>query len=162
MAMTDTKAAEASIRVAAPPEDVFALVADVTTMGERSPECRRCEWVEGATGPAVGARFKGWNRRGLLRWSTVSRIVAYEPGRVISWEVQYPRGGPHTRWRYEVTPSDGGTELRESFELLREPAELRVFRVLAFGGTPSRVRQLEQGMRTTLERIKETVEQSPR
>jgi uncharacterized protein YndB with AHSA1/START domain len=154
-----TRQAQASVRIAAPPERVFALVADLPRMGEWSPECRRSAWVDGADGPALGARVKGWNRRGLVRWATVSRVDVYEPGRLIGWEVLYPVRGPHTRWRYEVVPADGGTELRESFELLHEPVELKVFRVFAFGGTPRRVEQLKEGMRATLERIKAVAEQ---
>jgi hypothetical protein len=57
-------------RIDAPPEAIYDLVADVTWMGEWSPECIGCEWVDGATGPAVGARFRGRHRSGLARWST--------------------------------------------------------------------------------------------
>jgi hypothetical protein len=55
--------------IEAPREVVYDLVTDVTRMGEWSPECVACEWVDGATGPAVGARFRGRNRHGLARWS---------------------------------------------------------------------------------------------
>ncbi len=47
-----------SIDIAAPPEKVYALVSDITRMGEWSPECRSCRWADEATGPTVGARFK--------------------------------------------------------------------------------------------------------
>ena len=33
-------------------------------MGEWSPECFHCAWTKGATGPAVGARFKAKNKGG--------------------------------------------------------------------------------------------------
>ena len=49
---------EVSIEIAASPEAVYALVSDITRMGEWSPECRECTWANGATGPAVGARFR--------------------------------------------------------------------------------------------------------
>src|SRR5436309_1712135 len=45
---------EASIDIAAPPERVYDVVTDVTRMGERSPECYRCEWLDGATQAVVG------------------------------------------------------------------------------------------------------------
>ena len=32
-------------------------------------------WIKGATGPAVGAKFKGRNRLGSKKWSTVSRCA---------------------------------------------------------------------------------------
>ena len=58
---------EVTIDVSAPPERVYGLISDITRMGEWSPECRRCEWIDGATGPAVGARFRGHNRLGPVR-----------------------------------------------------------------------------------------------
>ena len=45
----------------ASPETVFAMVSDLTRMGEWSPENQGGQWVKGATGPAVGAQFKGRN-----------------------------------------------------------------------------------------------------
>jgi uncharacterized protein YndB with AHSA1/START domain len=160
--MTPTSApgrrGEGSIHVDAPPDRVYELVVDVTRMCEWSPELRRCEWADGATGPEVGARFKGWNRRGLLRWATVSRICELEPGRVIGWEVLYPFGRVQTRWRYEFIPDDAGTLVRESFELVQEPPELKLYRTLAFGGTQRRVGQLEEGIGHTLERLKASAE----
>ncbi len=58
---------EVSIHIAAPAEAVYARVADVTHMGEYSPECRHCEWLDSATRPAVGVRFRGDNKMGLAR-----------------------------------------------------------------------------------------------
>src|SRR4051812_29945801 len=55
---------EVSIEIEATPEDVYALVSDITRMGEWSPECRRCTWTKGASGPAVGARFRARNKGG--------------------------------------------------------------------------------------------------
>jgi hypothetical protein len=49
------------IQINASPERVYALVADLTRMGEWSPECQRVEWDERATGPAEGATFTGYN-----------------------------------------------------------------------------------------------------
>jgi hypothetical protein len=48
----------------APPARVYALVADLTRMGELSPESNGCTWTHGATGAAPGARFIGRNLRG--------------------------------------------------------------------------------------------------
>ena len=52
----------ASIEINRDPADVFSAIADVTRMGEWSPECVEARWVGGATGPAVGAQFEGDNR----------------------------------------------------------------------------------------------------
>lgn len=58
---------EAQVYIEAPPDKVFQLVSDVTRMGEWSPECRRCRWLDGVSSPVVGTRFRGQNRRGWVR-----------------------------------------------------------------------------------------------
>ena len=44
-----------TVHMAAPPERVWDLVSDITKIGSYSPETFEAEWLEGATGPAVGA-----------------------------------------------------------------------------------------------------------
>ena len=64
--------------------NVYGLVAELTRMGEWSPECRRVDWQDGATSPAVGAKFVGHNRGGpfkLMRWSRHGRVLTADPGR---------------------------------------------------------------------------------
>jgi uncharacterized protein YndB with AHSA1/START domain len=75
-----------SIDIAAPAEQVWALVSDLTRMGEWSPETTNVEWTGGATGPALGATFKGTNRQGVRRWSTSCRITAFDPPSVLAWD----------------------------------------------------------------------------
>ncbi len=53
---------EVSNVIAAPPERLYALVTDVTRTPEFSPDIVRCSWLDGARGPAVGARFEAVNR----------------------------------------------------------------------------------------------------
>lgn len=105
----------ASIDVRAAPEIVWALVADITRMGEWSPECVRAEWEDGATGPAVGAHFHGYNRAGTFEWDVPCIVTDCEPGRVFAFAV--PRdGGMVNRWRFEFAPGAAGTTLTESFD----------------------------------------------
>ncbi|MEY3619020.1 MAG: hypothetical protein RL726_1718, partial [Actinomycetota bacterium] len=59
-----------SKEIAASPEVVWEMVSDLTRMGEWSPENKGGEWIKGATGPAVGASFKGRNSNGKKSWST--------------------------------------------------------------------------------------------
>ena len=49
-----------SIIVARSSDDLYAMVADVTRMGQYSPICKECWWDEGG-GPRVGAHFTGRN-----------------------------------------------------------------------------------------------------
>ena len=70
-----------TIHMNATPEQVWALVSDVTRIGEFSPETFEAEWLDGATGPAVGARFRGHvkrNEKGPIYWSTCE-VTVCEP-----------------------------------------------------------------------------------
>ena len=144
---------EVHVHVDAPPAAVYAVVSDVTRMGEWSPETTKCEWVGGATGPAVGARFKGSNKRGILRWSTTPTVVTADPGKAFAFDVN-----GDVMWTYRLESEDGGTRLSESFEMLKD---LRWYYAVVerwVMGVKDRKADLEQGMRTTLERIKTVVE----
>lgn len=149
---------EVSTHIDAPSDRVWRLVSDVTRMGEWSPVCYRCEWIDGATGPAVGARFKGHNRQGLARWSTTCEVTASEPGRVFEFRTVDGtfaigfREREMTRWRYELEPDGIGTKVTESYELVAFPPLLRP------GAFFLRRQDREGGMRTTLERLKAEAE----
>ena len=75
--MTDLKMSE-SISVAVTPDELYALVSDVTRMGDWSPICRACWWDEG-DGPRVGAWFTGRNELPERTWETRCRVVAADP-----------------------------------------------------------------------------------
>lgn len=94
-----------SVRVQAPAERVWALVSDLPKMGALSPENTGGRWVGGATGPVVGARFRGHNRNGWRRWSTSVTVTRCEPGRTFSFAVSVA-GIPVSEWFYEVA-ADG-------------------------------------------------------
>ncbi|HZT67942.1 MAG TPA: SRPBCC family protein [Acidimicrobiales bacterium] len=100
--------------IAAPAQVLYDLVSDVTRMGDWSPETRSCRWVGGATGPRVGARFRGSNRNGWRRWSTSCTVVAADPGARFSFDVDLP-GLPVSRWTYEFVSEGPGTRVRESW-----------------------------------------------
>ena len=148
-------AGSAQVLVQAPPETVYGIVTDVTRVSQWSPECYQCAWLDGAAGPAVGARFRGRNRRGWLRWVTTCRVSHLENNRVFGFEVVQPVFGVQTRWRYDIEPAPGGALLRERFEVLwLFPGVTRFL----FGGKASRQAQLEDNVRQTLARIKAIAE----
>lgn len=119
---------EASLHVDAPPDVVYALVSDVTRTGEWSPECYRAKWLGGASGPAVGARFRGWNRWRLARWPRTVEVLSADPGRQFAFRtVPDALTSDSTTWHYQLQPEDGGTRLTESYHItapLRFPATL--------------------------------------
>jgi len=150
---------EARIHVSAPPEKLYDLVSDVTRMGEWSPETVKCEWLDGASGPAVGARFKGTNKRGFVRWSTKPEVLAADAGREFAFVTKGV--GPSTKWSYRFEPAaDGGSDVSESFELMDDlPVYIRLSDRYLMGIKDRKV-DLEQGMQQTLERIKKVAEGS--
>jgi uncharacterized protein YndB with AHSA1/START domain len=146
-----------TVHMAAPPEKVWALVSDVTKIGRYSPETFEAEWIDGATGPAVGASFRGHvkrNGRGPTYWTTCT-VTACEPGREFAFGVGTPGKQPLNVWSYRLDPAaDGGTDVTESFRLA-DKVGLRVYWALLGW---ARGKTNREGMRTTLERIKAEVE----
>jgi hypothetical protein len=102
-----------SIYVAVRPDQLYALVSDVTRTGEWSPVCKACWWDDGA-GPEVGAWFTGRNEIPERTWETRSQVVAADPGREFAWEVN--DGWVH--WGYILEPEGDGTRLTEQWEFL--------------------------------------------
>lgn len=144
---------EVCAHVDAAPEAVYDLVADVTRMGEWSPECIAGEWVGGATGPVVGARFRGRNRRGIARWSTTPTVVAADRGREFAFVAPDMLGRGTTKWTYRFEAEGDGTAVRESFEMLRDQPGVYQLTERWFLGVKDRRADLEQNMRRTLENL---------
>jgi uncharacterized protein YndB with AHSA1/START domain len=151
--MTAPTADKAQVEIAAPPETVYALVADVTRMGEWSPECHTCVWKDGTPGTA-GSTFKGSNKNGLMRWSTVAKVLVAEPGKEFTFATQ-AGNRDSTVWRYHLEPSPTGTVLTESYEAVFVPKFIELAERFVLRNRPE---QLQKGMQATLERIKAVAE----
>lgn len=149
-----------SLDIAAPPDAVYDLVADITRMGEWSPECFQCQWTKGATGPAVGARFKAKNKGGRgPAWFNTPVVTAAEPGREFAFNRSGPGIGSYT-WRYQFEPSATGTRLTESFDAERPLGKAMTWLTMKWTGSENRDADLHEGMTTTLARIKAAAEKS--
>jgi hypothetical protein len=144
-----------TVHMAATPERIWDLVSDVTKIGNYSPETFEAEWLEGATGPALGAKFRGHvkrNGRGPIYWTTCT-VLACDPGHEFAFGV----GGnkrPLNTWRYQLEARGDGTDVTESFELADNTMIRLYWAVLGLW----RGRTNRHGMQTTLERIKADVE----
>lgn len=148
----------ASVTVDAPVEAVWALVTDITRTREWSPETTGGVWLDGATGPVVGARFKGSNRRGRTKWSTTCEVTAAEPGREFAF-VTGRLAKPETLWRYELEPAgDGTTRVTESFQLVKPLGAVSNFVTRVTTGVRDRRADLEENVRLSLARLKEIAE----
>lgn len=147
--------AAVTMHMEAPPDKVWALVSDVTSIGRFSPETFEAEWLDGATGPEVGAKFRGHVRRnevGPVYWTTC-RVTSCEPGRDFGFEVLLG-DRPVNNWRYQLRPSGTGTDVTESFRM-NEGIFTTVFGL--FGGQLRRRRNIRD-MTKTLSRIKAVIE----
>ena len=157
-----------TVRIAAPADRLWELLTDVTRIGEYSPETFDAEWLDGASGPLIGARFRGHvrrNGRGPVYWTTC-RVVASEPGREFAFVVTLGGRAVNT-WRYQLLPAGPGpvgcdgaeqgeaeTDVTESFQL----ADIALLRLYWVAAGRWRMRTNLDGMRTTLERIKAVAE----
>lgn len=144
-----------TVHMDAPVDQVWDLVSDVTRIGEFSPETLEAEWTHGADGPEVGARFRGHvkrNQRGPTYWSNC-RVTVYEPEEEFAFDV-VAGDTVLNSWGYRLEAADGGTDVTEYFRL---PATLPT-RIYWFLLGWARGRTNEQGMRTTLERMRAVLE----
>ena len=145
-----------TVHMAASPEVVWGLLSDVTRIGELSPETFEAEWVGDATGPTVGAKFRGHvkrNGRGPTYWTTC-RVSECEPGKVFAFDVVGAGDRAMNSWRYDLETSGEGTDVTESFRLPDNPFT-KIYWALAGW---ARGRTNREGMRATLERAKAIVE----
>ncbi len=146
-----------TVHMNAPADKIWDLIANIENTGRFSPEVFEAEWLGGATGPALGAKFRGHVRRneiGPVYW-TVCRVTACDPGREFGFAVLGPGSQAINNWHYRLTPLADGTDVTESFRL-NNALPVRVFWM--FAGF-LRGRRNVRDMRTTLERIKKVVEE---
>jgi hypothetical protein len=148
----------ASRYIEAAPEALYALVSDVTRTPEYSPEVVKCTWQNGATGPAVGARFKAINHAGRVPdWPNKPIVTIADPGRTFAFE-RSEVGGGTIEWRYVFEPQGTGTLVTESYTVLKDVTMLGWFIIDTLAGLKDRRRDLQAGMTTSLERIAAIVE----
>jgi hypothetical protein len=143
-----------SITIAGSPETLYAMVSDVTRMGEWSPVCKLCWWEDETRG--VDAWFTGRNVTETSTWETRSKVVADDPGREFAFAVN----GDRTRWGYTFEPVDGGTLVTESWEILpaAEPGYVERFGDDAEAQIAQRAKGASTGMRETLATLKRVAE----
>ena len=112
--------AEAEEVTAARPELVWDLVADVTRIGEWSPECIRSAWLGKPGRPQPGARFTGRNRfPDGFEYEVACVVTEADRPRAFAWVVLDDSGDParpSSSWRYRIDPlPGGGSRVRQRF-----------------------------------------------
>lgn len=141
---------EVSRVIAAPPERLYELVSDMPKMAQWSPENTGGTWLKGATGPALGAKFKGTNKKGSTKWSTLATVVVAEPSREFAFDVT-AGGMKVARWGYRFEAVDGGTKVTEYWDDHRTKVMAKITGAVL--KVPDRAEHNRAGMEQTLERL---------
>ena len=144
-----------SVDIAAPPPALYDLIADAPAMAKWSPEVTKCGWIGTAQGPKIGARFRGWSRRGWRLWSTTSTVVTADRPAEFAWHVTFV-GLDVATWRYTFTPTLDGTTVTETVDDERGRLLQRLSPYIT--GSPDRQERNDETMRATLDTLKAAVE----
>ena len=108
-----------SITISRPPGDVYAIVSDVTRVGELSPVCQSGAWADHAEAGKEGAWFTGHNTMGKANWDTHCKVVAARPGREFTFVNYGPKGDTElVRWSYTFAAEGNATKVTESWQVL--------------------------------------------
>ncbi len=138
--------------IPAPPEAIFALVADAA----RHPEIDGSGTVVAAKSGnpehlAMGSKF-GMGMKQGFKYNMVSTVIEFEQDRRIAWQ-SVPPGIPGKVvggriWRYVLEPVEGGTKVTESWDISQDKQRS----LLKLGGMPEKAKT---SMEKTLARIEE-------
>jgi hypothetical protein len=108
-----------SITIGRSCEDVYAIVSDLTRMGELSPVCTSCAWDDPDQAGENGAWFTGHNAIGEYTWDTHCKVVVAQPGREFAFINHGPGGDVElVRWGYAFEPQGDATLVTESWQIL--------------------------------------------
>jgi hypothetical protein len=141
--------------IEATPDALYAIVSDVTRTPELSPEIVKCTWIDGASGPVVGARFKAINSAGRgPNWPNKPVVVSADPGREFAFARTEPFAGT-LEWRYRFVPQGTGTRVTESYTVTKDLTVVGWFIISTLYGLKDRRSDLRAGMTQTLERLEQ-------
>lgn len=163
MRMSDHPSVVVETFIAASPARVWMLVTDLNLMGQWSPEYQGGEWLDDATAPTVGARFKGRNTWRTREWTSVSTVIEAVPAQSFAWAVGDP-AHPAATWRFALTPEGPGTRVRQQAQLGPGPSGLTA-RIAELPDREediiaARTAEHRRNMQATLEGLKAAAEQS--
>jgi uncharacterized protein YndB with AHSA1/START domain len=146
--------------IAAPPQAIFEVLADAgkhhlidgsgMLQGAKEHASQRL---------ALGSSF-GMGMKMLVSYSTVNRVVEFEENRRIAWKTGPPAGLMSKLvagrvWRYELEPTEGGTRVRESWDITDDHQRV----LLKLGGIYSG--KTRRDMERTLGRLNDLVTATP-
>jgi uncharacterized protein YndB with AHSA1/START domain len=151
---TDVETVRVTQEIYAPADRVWAMVADITRMGEWSPENESALWLQ-ASGPTKGAKFKGTNRNGKKSWTTMGQVTSSEPGRLFAFSIT-AAGFKVADWRFEFEPTGSGCKVTEIWIDRRGHIAAALGKPVS--GVGDRASHNQAGMEETLRRLKQAAE----
>ena len=167
--VTDVQGNTVSVErvINAPPAQIFALIADAgkhssidgsgtvdhSPVGVLPPRTAGGQSQPLSLGSKFGMSMRGRPETLFMSYRTTNTVIEFEPDRRIAWKTTMgPLGLIGGRiWRYELSPADAGTLVRETWDVSRD----RQRPMHKMGAMP---KQAQDGMRATLERIAALVE----
>lgn len=148
--MSDTESVERIIPASA--EAIFDLLADPRRHPDIDGSGTVKDAIEGPQRLTLGSTF-GMGMKMGMRYSMVNEVIELEENRRIAWQTR-PANAIAGRlaggriWRYELEPAEGGTLVRETWDISQEKVKALV--------APLR-KKTAQNMAATLERIEQVV-----
>ena len=139
--------------IPAPPEAIFALLADPRRHKDIDGSGTVRDAKDVPDHLELGSKF-GMDMEFGGKYSMENTVIEFEPNRRIAWQARPPRmhGGIWRQlfggriWRYELELADGGTRVRESWDVSKERNK---WMVRAYGP------KTRKNMAATLERIEQ-------
>jgi uncharacterized protein YndB with AHSA1/START domain len=140
--------------IAASPEKIFDLLADPRRHHDIDGSGTVRDAKDAPERLALGSTF-GMSMKAGIAYSMTSTVIEFDENRRIAWQTRGTGkigskfGG--RIWRYDLEPVDGGTRVRESWDISQERAKAMV--------RPAR-KKTRKSMEQTLARIEELVTSS--
>jgi hypothetical protein len=108
-----------SIDIDSSPATVWSLVSDIGLPARFSSEVSGADWIDGASGGALDARFVGHSAHEAIgEWTTTCIVTGYEDERVFEWSVIGRDGDVSSIWRYTIVDhGDGSVSLEHWFQM---------------------------------------------
>ena len=106
--------------IAAPPEEIFELLVDPDRHHDIDGSGTVVGAKRGSQRLQLGTRF-GMSMKVKMPYSMVSTVIEFDEPRLIAWQTRGPGNlGGGRIWRYELEAAEGGTLVRESWDIRRE------------------------------------------
>ena len=126
MRYRDQPTIEVTQRVQCDIATAWAYVTDIALPARCSAELQSVEWLDGADGVRVGARFRGRNTNDAIgQWETVCEVVEVEAQRRWVWNV-LGHEEPVASWGFEVEPASDGVLIRQWARMGPGPSGLTI------------------------------------